>query len=60
LERVGVEIVILMLTVLRFRKPYERPTAEKLLAEHPFCELDPGYNFFDTLLYKKIKGHDLT
>ncbi|KAJ2905011.1 MAP kinase kinase kinase [Zalerion maritima] len=37
-------------------KPHERPTANRLLSEHPFCELDPNYNFFDTVLYSKIRG----
>ncbi|OAR05769.1 hypothetical protein LLEC1_02435, partial [Akanthomyces lecanii] len=35
--------------------PGERPTAEILLAQHPFCELDQAYNFYDTELYFKIK-----
>ena len=37
------------------RNPGERPTAEILLAQHPFCELDQSYNFYDTELYFKIK-----
>jgi hypothetical protein len=36
--------------------PLERPTADLLLSQHPFCELDPNYNFFDTELYAKIRG----
>ncbi|TPX18176.1 uncharacterized protein E0L32_002685 [Thyridium curvatum] len=36
--------------------PSERPTANKLLSQHPFCELDPNYNFNDTELYAKIRG----
>ncbi|PBP19722.1 MAP kinase kinase kinase [Diplocarpon rosae] len=28
--------------------PSERPTADTLLSQHPFCELDPNYNFLDT------------
>jgi len=36
--------------------PLERPTADVLLSQHPFCELDPNYNFFDTDLYAKIRG----
>ncbi|KAF4979507.1 hypothetical protein FZEAL_4275 [Fusarium zealandicum] len=36
--------------------PYDRPTADVLLSQHPFCELDPGYNFYDTVLYAKIKS----
>ncbi|KAJ3477030.1 hypothetical protein NLG97_g8950 [Lecanicillium saksenae] len=35
--------------------PSERPTAEVLLSQHPFCEWDPSYNFYDTELYFKIK-----
>lgn len=38
------------------RNPTERPTADMLLSQHPFCDLDPGYNFFSTELYTKIKG----
>ncbi|KAB5518694.1 hypothetical protein GE09DRAFT_508511 [Coniochaeta sp. 2T2.1] len=39
--------------------PTERPTADMLLSQHPFCDLDtnyPNYNFFDTELYAKIRG----
>ncbi|KFA66868.1 hypothetical protein S40285_02300 [Stachybotrys chlorohalonatus IBT 40285] len=36
--------------------PTERPTADVLLSQHPFCELDQGYHFHETELYKKIKG----
>ncbi|RYP92179.1 hypothetical protein DL770_001686 [Monosporascus sp. CRB-9-2] len=36
--------------------PRDRPTAERLLTQHEFCELDPDYNFFDTELYAKIRG----
>nr|BAJ13350.1 MAP kinase kinase kinase [Colletotrichum orbiculare] len=39
--------------------PLERPTADVLLSQHPFCELDPNYNFFDTSLYTKIRGKDV-
>ncbi|KAK0370688.1 hypothetical protein CLIM01_11958 [Colletotrichum limetticola] len=39
--------------------PLERPTADVLLSQHPFCELDPNYNFFDTVLYSKIRGKDV-
>jgi mitogen-activated protein kinase kinase kinase len=41
------------------RNPTERPTADMLLSQHPFCDLDtnyPNYNFFDTELYAKIRG----
>lgn len=36
--------------------PKERPTAERLLTRHNFCDLDTDYNFFDTDLYAKIRG----
>ncbi|KAL7619521.1 mitogen-activated protein kinase kinase kinase [Parahypoxylon ruwenzoriense] len=36
--------------------PRDRPTAERLLMQHEFCELDADYNFFDTELYAKIRG----
>ncbi|KAL8404530.1 hypothetical protein RB594_009398 [Gaeumannomyces avenae] len=36
--------------------PDERPTANRLLSQHPFCELDPNYNFLDSELYAKIRG----
>ncbi|KAL3426207.1 MAP kinase kinase kinase [Phlyctema vagabunda] len=36
--------------------PSERPTADTLLQQHPFCQLDPNYNFLDTDLYAKIRG----
>ena len=35
--------------------PSERPTAETLLRQHPFCEVDPYYNFLDTELHRKIR-----
>ena len=35
--------------------PSERPTAETLLSHHPFCRLDPYYNFLDTELHAKIR-----
>lgn len=38
------------------RDPRDRPTAERLLTQHEFCELDTDYNFFDTDLYAKIRG----
>jgi len=38
------------------RSPTERPTADVLLSQHPFCELDPNYSFLDTDLYAKIRG----
>ena len=36
--------------------PRERPTADTLLSQHPFCALDPDYNFLDTELYAKVRG----
>ncbi|KAF4989409.1 hypothetical protein FGRMN_9134 [Fusarium graminum] len=36
--------------------PFDRPTADVLLSQHPFCELDPNYNFTDTALYHRIKS----
>lgn len=38
------------------RDPSDRPTAEVLLSQHPFCELDTSYDFYKTELYAKIKG----
>jgi mitogen-activated protein kinase kinase kinase len=38
------------------RDPSERPTADMLLSQHPFCEFNPDYNFNDTELYAKIRG----
>ncbi|KAG5920760.1 hypothetical protein E4U42_006082 [Claviceps africana] len=35
--------------------PLDRPTADVLLSQHPFCDFDPNYNFYDTELYTKIK-----
>ncbi|KAG6113450.1 hypothetical protein E4U13_003781 [Claviceps humidiphila] len=35
--------------------PLDRPTADVLLSQHPFCDLDPDYNFYNTELYTKIK-----
>lgn len=35
--------------------PSDRPTAETLLSHHPFCRLDPYYNFLDTDLHAKIR-----
>ena len=47
--------LIPLLTLGSNRNPFDRPTADVLLSQHPFCELDPAYNFFDTALYHKIK-----
>lgn len=41
------------------RNPYDRPTADKLLGEHPFCELDANYDFRNTGLHARIRGRDL-
>ena len=35
--------------------PTERPTASRLLSQHPFCNLDPDYDFTETALYAKIR-----
>ncbi|CAK7222378.1 mitogen-activated protein kinase kinase kinase [Sporothrix bragantina] len=35
--------------------PMERPTASRLLSQHPFCNLDPDYDFAETALYAKIR-----
>ena len=35
--------------------PGERPTAETLLQQHPFCRVDEYYNFLDTDLHAKIE-----
>ncbi|RFU80584.1 map kinase kinase kinase [Trichoderma arundinaceum] len=35
--------------------PFDRPTADVLLSQHPFCDLDSNYNFYDTVLYTKIQ-----
>ncbi|RKK37121.1 hypothetical protein BFJ69_g18630 [Fusarium oxysporum] len=35
--------------------PFDRPTADVLLLQHPFCELKPNFNFHETSLYAKIK-----
>ena len=35
--------------------PGERPTADTLLEEHPFCKVDPYYNFLDTELHAKLR-----
>ncbi|RYC81262.1 hypothetical protein BFJ63_vAg15848 [Fusarium oxysporum f. sp. narcissi] len=35
--------------------PFDRPTADVLLLQHPFCELEPNFNFHETSLYAKIK-----
>ena len=35
--------------------PTVRPTAETLSRQHPFCKVDPNYNFLDTELHMKIR-----
>jgi len=35
--------------------PTVRPTAETLLRQHPFCKVDPYYNFLDTELHRNIR-----
>ena len=37
--------------------PRERPTAEILLKQDPFCRADPYYNFLDTELHRRIKDN---
>ncbi|POS84998.1 hypothetical protein EPUL_002772 [Erysiphe pulchra] len=36
--------------------PSERPIADTLLSQHPFCKVNQKYNFLDTDLYAKIRG----
>ena len=35
--------------------PGDRPTADTLFEHHPFCKVDPYYNFLDTELHNKIR-----
>ena len=35
--------------------PSQRVTAETLLRQHPFCTVDPYYNFLDTDLHRRIR-----
>ena len=35
--------------------PGERPTADTLFKQHPFCTVDPYYNFLDTELHDRIR-----
>ena len=35
--------------------PGDRPTAGTLFEHHPFCKVDPYYNFLDTELHNKIR-----
>ncbi|KAF5682085.1 STE STE11 BCK1 kinase [Fusarium denticulatum] len=39
--------------------PFDRPTADVLLSQHPFCELDPNYNFYDTNVARPLSYHML-
>ncbi|KJZ76755.1 hypothetical protein HIM_03632 [Hirsutella minnesotensis 3608] len=53
-ETIGPLAVAFMMDCFQVN-PFDRPTADVLLSQHPFCDLDPNYNFFDTALYTKIK-----
>ncbi|KAK2590739.1 mitogen-activated protein kinase kinase kinase [Conoideocrella luteorostrata] len=53
-ETIGPLAVAFMMDCFQVN-PFDRPTADVLLSQHPFCELDPNYNFYDTELYTKIK-----
>ncbi|KAF4589269.1 MAP kinase kinase kinase [Ophiocordyceps camponoti-floridani] len=53
-ETIGPLAVAFMMDCFQVN-PYDRPTADILLSQHPFCDLDQNYNFFDTELYTKIK-----
>ncbi|XP_044717243.1 kinase [Hirsutella rhossiliensis] len=53
-ETIGPLAVAFMMDCFQVN-PFDRPTADVLLSQHPFCDLDPNYNFFDTELYTKIK-----
>ncbi|UNI17670.1 Mitogen-activated protein kinase kinase kinase [Purpureocillium takamizusanense] len=53
-ETIGPLAVAFMMDCFQVN-PFDRPTADVLLSQHPFCDLDPSYNFYDTALYQKIK-----
>ncbi|OAA49619.1 Protein kinase domain containing protein [Metarhizium rileyi] len=53
-ETIGPLAVAFMMDCFQVN-PFDRPTADVLLSQHPFCDLDPNYNFYDTELYTKIK-----
>ncbi|GJN71298.1 hypothetical protein PLICBS_005361 [Purpureocillium lilacinum] len=53
-ETIGPLAVAFMMDCFQVN-PFDRPTADVLLSQHPFCDLDPNYNFYDTALYQKIK-----
>ena len=53
-ESIEPEAVAFMLDCFTI-DPGERPTAETLLKGHPFCRVNPYYNFWDTKLHEKIK-----
>ena len=36
--------------------PHERPIAETLLREHPFCKINNSFNFLDTDLHRKLEA----
>ncbi|PHH59367.1 hypothetical protein CDD81_3348 [Ophiocordyceps australis] len=53
-ETIGPLAVAFMMECFQVN-PFDRPTADVLLSQHPFCELDPHYDFSHTTLYHKIK-----
>ncbi|KAK5995690.1 Mitogen-activated protein kinase kinae kinase MCK1 [Cladobotryum mycophilum] len=53
-ETIGPLAVAFMMDCFQVN-PFDRPTADILLSQHPFCDLDPNYNFYDTVLYTKIR-----
>ncbi|KOS17931.1 MAP kinase kinase kinase mkh1 [Escovopsis weberi] len=53
-ETIGPLAVAFMMDCFQVN-PFDRPTADVLLSQHPFCNLDPNYNFYDTVLYTKIR-----
>ncbi|VUC23681.1 unnamed protein product [Clonostachys rosea] len=54
-ETIGPLAVAFMMDCFQVN-PSERPTADKMLSQHPFCFADPEFRFEDTTLYAKIKG----
>ena len=53
-DEISPEAVAFMLDCFTI-DPSDRPTAETLLMQHPFCRVDPYYNFLDTELHGKIR-----
>ncbi|KAH6605962.1 map kinase kinase kinase [Trichoderma cornu-damae] len=53
-ETIGPLAVAFMMDCFQVN-PFDRPTADMLFSQHPFCYLDANYNFYDTVLYTKIK-----